>query len=195
MATRALTFVGLSGSAREGSYNTQLLEALRELLPEEVNYIVRGDLAQLPFYNQDLELDPPEPVVELRELVGNADGVIVASPEYNGSFTAVIKNAIEWLSRPYGVGALEQKPVAVIGASPGVFGTIRAQTHLRSVFHSTNSPVVAKPEVFVTTAHTKFDGDGLLTDLVTRDLASQLMEGLIALVPENSSAQQEEIAA
>lgn len=195
MSTKALTFVGLSGSARDGSYNTQLLEALRELLPEGVNYVVRGDLAQLPFYNQDLELDPPAAVLELRELVSKADGVIVASPEYNGSFTAVIKNAIEWLSRPYGIGALEQKPVAILGASPGAFGTIRAQTHLRSVFHSTNSAVVAKPEVFVTTAHLKFDDKGLLNDPVTRDLTTQLIEGLIAIVPEGSSSQGEGLAA
>ncbi|MHB8191186.1 MAG: NADPH-dependent FMN reductase [Ferrimicrobium sp.] len=176
-----VTIVGLSGSVRERSWNTLLLRSIGVLLPDGVDYEVIDTLGDLPFYDEALDLDgPPSAVLTLRNRVREAYGVVIASPEYNYSYSAVIKNAIDWLSRPQGMSVLQQKPVALVGASPGLFGTLRAQAHLRQVLHGTNSLVITRPEVFVSEAAKRFDDEGVLVDPTALSLSSQLLSALLA---------------
>ncbi len=172
--------VGISGSISSGSYNTKLLRAFGELVPSDVEFRLLEGLDTLPFYSPDLDGENlPEQARQLRETVRAADGLVVASPEYNYSYTALAKNAIDWLSRPYGSHPLVGKVVAVIGASQGLLGTVRAQLHLRDVFHATQSDVLARPEVFVTQAASKFNAEGHLVDAPTRELLASLVDAFM----------------
>ena len=172
--------VGFSGSTATNSYNTKLLRAFGELVPEDVEFRIIKGLEALPFYSPDLDGENiPEQARRLRDTVRAADGLVVASPEYNYSYTALAKNTIDWLSRPYGAHPLVGKAVAVIGASQGLLGTVRAQLHLRDVFHSTQSDVLSRPEVFVTQAALKFDADGHLTDAPTREMLVALVDAFM----------------
>ncbi len=172
--------VGFSGSTASNSYNTKLLRAFGELVPKDVEFQVIQGLENLPFYSPDLEGEKlPEQARLLRDTVRSADGLVVASPEYNYSYTALAKNVIDWLSRPYGTHPLVDKAVAVIGASQGLLGTVRAQLHLRDVLHATQSDVLSRPEVFVTQAASKFDANGHLTDAPTRELLAALVDAFI----------------
>jgi chromate reductase len=172
-------FVGLSGSFRRGSWNTMLLRTVGQWLPDGATYEVFDRLDRIPFYAEELEAHPPQSAAQLRAAVARADGILIASPEYNHSYTPVIKNAIDWCSRPVGRGALIGKPVALLGAAPGLFGTVRAQSHLRQVLHGTNSVVLARPEVFVNEAERRFDTEGRLIDPVSSALVAELVEGLV----------------
>ena len=167
--------VGIAGSVRAGSYNDLLLRAAGEVLPDDAELeVVRID--SLPFYNQDLEgICVPEEVEAFRAAIRAADGLVIATPEYNYSMPGVLKNAIEWASRPVTGPALAGKPVALMGASAGAFGTIRAQLALRQVFAGTNNPVVNRPEVLVGMAASKFDENGRLTDAQTLAFLRQSM--------------------
>ncbi|MDA8261724.1 MAG: NAD(P)H-dependent oxidoreductase [Actinomycetota bacterium] len=172
--------VGISGSTSSSSYNTKLLRAFGELVPADVEFRLLEGLENIPFYSPDLEGENlPEHARLLREAVREADGLVIASPEYNYSYTALAKNTIDWLSRPYGAHPLVGKAVAVIGASQGLLGTVRAQLHLRDVLHSTESDVLARPEVFVTQAAQKFDADGRLVDAATRRLLASLVDAFM----------------
>lgn len=170
-----LHLVGMSGSVRAGSYNSLLLRAAGEVLPEDAELeIVRID--NLPFYNQDLEgQGVPRVVEEFRAAIRGADGLAIATPEYNYSMSGVLKNALEWASRPVTAPALAGKPVALMGASAGAFGTVRAQLALRQVLAGTNNPVVNRPEVLVGMAQSKFDENGRLTDPQTLAFLRQSM--------------------
>jgi chromate reductase len=172
-------FIGLSGSFRAKSWNTMLLRNLVRWLPEGSEYLVFDRLDAVPYYAEELEAAIPEPAARLRAAVKGADGVFIASPEYNHSYTPVIKNAIDWCSRPVGQGVLLEKPVALLGAAPGLFGTVRAQSHLRQVLHATNSRVLARPEVFVNEAARRFDDAGQLVDPTSVALAQELVERLV----------------
>lgn len=169
--------VGISGSLREGSYNTSLLKAAMELLPEGVTAeIVRFD--EVPMYNADLDTgDRPPAVRRFRESLAKADAFLIASPEYNYSIPGGLKNAIDWASRGQDA-PLMHKPVALMGATPGMWGTVRMQLAFKQVFQFLNMKETGKPEVLVAQAATKFDEQGRLTDEKTRDLVSRQLTAL-----------------
>jgi chromate reductase len=178
-AVEPVHILGISGSLRKGSYNTALLRAAAEMLPEAVTLSI-ADLSPIPLYNQDLMTDRfPEPVEELRGRIAQADALLFATPEYNYSLPAVLKNAVDWASRPPSQ-PLAGKPAAIMGASPGMLGTARSQMHLRQVFVFVDVHPINKPEVLVARAHEKFDADGKLTDEATRKHVRQLLESLVA---------------
>src|SRR5213595_3279703 len=120
--------LGISGSLRRGSHNTTLLWAAAELLPPGVELEVYDGLRELPLYDADLDLEPvPPAVARLREAIASADGVLIATPEYNGSIPGALKNALDWASRPYATSVLRDKPALVVGATTGLFGAVWAQ--------------------------------------------------------------------
>lgn len=174
-----LVVCGIAGSLRTGSLNRALLRATRELAPAGMEIRIFDGMADIPLYNQDVEaLGDPEPVQALKRAIGEADALLVVTPEYNHGVPGVLKNAIDWASRPAGGSVLARKPAAILGASPGVTGTARAQSQLRQAFVFTNTPVVPQPEILVYRAHEKFDADGRLTDEKTREFVGKLLHEL-----------------
>lgn len=184
-AVEVITILGIPGSLRRRSYNRLLLENASELAPDDVRIDIVG-IGRLPLYNEDLEADPPEPVVRLRAAIEAADGLLLATPEYNYSVPGVLKNAIDWASRPRDTTVLRGKPVAVMGASGGLFGTVRAQAHWREIFVATQSILVTSPEVYVGSAPDRFDGAGRLVDENARRLVRQLIDNLVALIRDEA---------
>ena len=178
MTTKPIQVVGISGSLRQNSYNTGLLRAARELLPAEMTLDL-VDLATLPMFNADIEKPFPEIVAEFRSRVAQADAVLIATPEYNASITAVLKNALDWASRPPRQ-PLNGKPVAIMGASTGNFGTLRAQLHLRQILTHIGALTLAKPEVLVVRAEQAFDAQGSLVDEAARGFLRDLLVALAA---------------
>lgn len=176
---RELTILGISGSLREGSYNTATLRAAQELCPAGARLDVFTELGAIPSFNQDLEGDAPEAVRSLKQQVKAADAILFVTPEYNYSVPGVLKNAIDWASRPYGDNSWEGKPVAVMGASVGMLGSARAQYHLRQMFVFLNMHAVNKPEVMIPMAADRFDDLGDLTDDMSRKLIGELLENLV----------------
>jgi len=165
---RVFQIAGIAGSLRHGSLNRALLRAAAELAPPSLHIAIH-DLRPIPLYDGDVEAqEVPAPVVALREVVRAADGLLIVTPEYNHGVPGVLKNAIDWLSRPPRASALRGKPAALIGASPGTTGTARAQSQLRQAFVFTNTYVMPQPEVLVARAHEKLDQSGVLTDQATR---------------------------
>lgn len=176
MAT-PLRILGISGSLRKKSFNTAALHATQELLPADVSLEI-FDLAPVPMYNEDVrEQGYPAPVQALRDKVAAADALLIVTPEYNYSIPGVLKNAIDWVSRPP-AQAFDGKPIAIFGASPGMLGTARAQYHLRQVFVSLNGMVLNKPEIMIASAGSKFDEQGKLTDQTTRELIQKMLGAL-----------------
>jgi len=172
--------LGISGSLRERSYNRSLLQAARELAPDGVE-IEEFDLAAIPLYNPDVEAaGDPQPVAALRDAVRNADALLFATPEYNRGTSGVLKNTIDWLSRPAMASVLRWKPTAVIGASTGRGGTRRAQQQVRDALLFPGAIVLDEPEVAVPLAWEHFDEDGRLVDERTRESIRALLEGLAA---------------
>jgi chromate reductase len=172
-----MRIVGIAGSLRQGSYNRALLRAAKALAPAEMEIEI-AELAEVPLYNGDVEAagDPPG-VVALKQTVGAADGVLFATPEYNHGVPGVMKNAVDWCSRPAGKSVLTRKPVGIIGASQGIIGSARGQAQLRTAFTFTNSYCLPQPEVLVGRAQDKFDAEGRLTDEATsKFLAGYLVE-------------------
>ena len=137
--------VALSGGLRKSSTNTALLRVAQQHAPEGVEIEFYDGVGSLPFFDTDLEGEPPGSIVELREKIATADGVLIATPEYSYSIPGALRNALDWASRPNGQSVLTAKPVALMGASASTFGTVRAQNHLRDVLHSVDSKVVTKP--------------------------------------------------
>ncbi|MBX9640119.1 MAG: NAD(P)H-dependent oxidoreductase [Mycobacteriaceae bacterium] len=181
--TTTLRVLALSGSLRRGSYNTAALRAAQELAPNGMTIDI-VDIAAIPMFDQDVEQTGwPYTALDLAANVTRADALLIASTEYNHSFSAPIKNALDWLSRtPPGASAgqyvLARKPVAVLGASTGRSGSGRAQLHLRQVLGYLDMLPVNQPEVLIDHASVKFDGDGHLTDARTRVVIRTLLEGL-----------------
>ncbi|HSU12841.1 NAD(P)H-dependent oxidoreductase [Longimicrobium sp.] len=170
--------LGFAGSLREASYNRALLRAAKELAPAGMEIEI-FDIGGIPLYNEDVErAGVPAAVEEFRAAIRSADAILVAVPEYNHGVPGVLKNAIDWASRPPGQSALNGKPAALFGASPGQTGTARAQTQLRGSFVFTNTPALPQPEVLVFRAHEKFDAEGRLTDEATRVWVGKLLEAL-----------------
>jgi len=170
--------IGLSGSLRKASYNTALLRAALELAPTEMRLEIL-DLAPLPIFNPDVEKPFPETVMEFRHRLEQADAVLMATPEYNGSISGVLKNALDWVSRPPHP-PLSGKPVAIMGASTGNFGTLRAQLHLRQILTHLGAFPLGKPEVLVARAEQAFDSNGKLVDEVARGFLRDLLIALVA---------------
>lgn len=178
MSQAPVHVLGISGSLRKKSFNTALLHAAAEVAPEGLTLEV-ADLHGIPLYDADVEAEGrPAAVEELRQRIAKADALLFASPEYNYSFSGVLKNAIDWLSRPPKDTPLSGKPIAITGATGGNFGTIRAQLHLRQVCVFTNMLPLNKPEVLVARAMEKFDEELRLTDVPTRELLRDLMKAL-----------------
>ncbi len=177
-----MKLLGISGSLRKGSYNTKLLEAAAGLMPEgtELTFIGCGDI---PLYNKDLDNDnKPEGVLQLLQAIGYADGVLFATPEYNYSFSGVLKNAIDWASRPAYKSVLAGKPTAIVSASQSLVGGARAQDHLRQVLTATLSPVVPVPPFVVPMVQGKFDTNGRLFDEDTLRRLARYMDDFIVWV-------------
>jgi len=169
--------LGIPGSLRQASFNRFALRAAQSLLPPGASLDL-FELEGIPPYNQDHDKQPPARVVELKTRVRAADAVLFSTPEYNYSMPGVLKNAIDWASRPYGDSAWQGKPVAVMSASVGVQGGARAQYHLRQMCIFLNMLPVNKPEVMIGQAQSRFDAEGKLTDEATRGLVKQLLESL-----------------
>lgn len=169
--------LGIVGSLRKASFNKALMAAAREIAPADVAIDV-FDLEGIPPYNQDLDPQPPPIVTELKSRIRASDAILVATPEYNYSIPGVLKNAIDWASRPYGDNAFDGKPVALMGASVGQIGTARAQYHLRQSFVFLNMYPVNRPEVMVTFAEGKIDQSGRLIDEAARQRIKELLESL-----------------
>ncbi|HEX3250490.1 MAG TPA: NAD(P)H-dependent oxidoreductase [Pyrinomonadaceae bacterium] len=173
-----MVILGIAGSLRKQSFNRSLLRAAQELAPEGARIDV-FELDGIPPFNQDDEGNPPAKVAELKQRVRDADAILLVTPEYNYSVPGVLKNAIDWASRPYGDSAWTGKPVAVMGATVGTLGAARAQYHLRQMFVFLNMYAVNQPEVMLSNAHKHFDQDGKLTDETARKLIRQLLEELM----------------
>jgi chromate reductase len=176
---QTLTILGIAGSLRNASYNRALLQAAQQLVPPDVRLDI-FDLAGIPLFNQDHEPDPPGRVIEFRESIRAADAVLISTPEYNHGMPGVLKNAIDWGSRPSGHNSWNGKPIAIMGASPGTAGTIRAQIQLRECFATLNLHAVNRPFVTISGAAQKFDAEGNLTDEPTKDLLKNLLDSLVA---------------
>jgi len=171
-----IRLLGISGSLRKDSFNTALLRAAQELAPDGMTIEI-ADIAEIPLYNEDVrEQGYPQPVQALRNRIRDADAVLIATPEYNYSIPGVLKNAIDWASRPP-EQPFDGKIVGIMGASPGRLGTARAQYHLRQCFVFLNSTVLNKPEVMVGGAASVIK-DGKLTDDPTREFVGNLLTAL-----------------
>jgi chromate reductase len=182
-----MRLLGIAGSLREGSYNRGLLRAASELAPEGVE-LVELDLRGLPFYDGDLEAaGDPESVTALKEAIRDADALLIATPEYNRGLPGVLKNAIDWASRPALASPLAGKPVAIMGATTGFAGTARAQQQLRDALEFPGAVVLQQPEVLVSEAYLRFDEHGDLVDEQTREEISALL-GALTRVPARVAA-------
>jgi len=176
--SKPLSILGIAGSLRKASYNRAALRAAQQLAPENARVEI-FELDGIPPYNQDDEGNPPAKVTALKAAIRAADAVLIVTPEYNYSVPGVLKNAIDWASRPYGDSAWEGKPVAVMGAAAGPLGSARSQYHLRQTFVFLNMYPVNRPEVMISSAQDKFDDKGNLTDERVRKLIRQLLENLV----------------
>ncbi|QYO68334.1 NADPH-dependent FMN reductase [Leptolyngbya sp. 7M] len=176
--TKKIRILGISGSLREGSFNTYALNAAKKLCPESAEIEIFS-IAGFPEFIQGQDEDPPEIVTKFKEAIRSADAVLVSSPEYNYSVPGVLKNAIDWASRPYGDSAWEGKTAAIMGASPGAIGTARMQYHLRQIMVFLDMHPINKPEVMINNCAEKFDESGELIHEGTQKIIRMMLEALI----------------
>lgn len=170
--------LGFAGSLRAASYNRALLRAASEEAPEGMT-IETFDLIDIPLYNKDVEdQDDPEPVASFKEAISRCDGVLISTPEYQHGISGVLKNALDWASRPPGTSVMEGKPVAMMGASPSPAGTARAHLQLRQTLTYLQADMVTRPEVLVAHAREKFDEAGRFTDESGRKFMGELLQAL-----------------
>lgn len=177
-----MKILAISGSLRKGSYNTQLLKNAESLLSDDVTtkYL---DLSNVPLYNGDLDgPSKPAAVAELLVAIEDADGLLIATPEYNYSIPGVLKNALDWASRPAFNSVLKGKPTGIISSSMSTLGGARAQIHLREVLAATLTPVFLAPDFALPTAHKAFDESGSLTDSATREFLQNYLTGFVPWV-------------
>ena len=187
-ATRVFNVVGFAGSLRRGSYNRALLRAAMELAPPALHISIH-ELDGIPLYNGDIEAaGAPPSVAQLRDAIRQADGLLIATPEYNYGVPGVLKNAIDWLSRPPRDSALNRKVAALMGASPGTMGTARAQLQLRQAFVFTDTYALLQPEILVGLAHEKFDADFRLVHQPTRDFLATFLQRFADLIALHAMA-------
>ncbi len=173
-----LKILGIPGSLRKASYNLSALRAAQQLVPADAEIEI-FDLHGIPPFCEDEEGNPPASVAEFKRKIREADAILFSTPEYNYSIPGVLKNAIDWASRPYGDSAWTGKPVAVMGASVGVLGSARAQYHLRQVFVFLNAHAMNQPELMIANASQKFDAQGNLTDEKTKEMITRVVQGLV----------------
>ena len=172
--------LGISGSLRKGSYNSMALRAAQKLAPAGITVEI-ADISRIPMYNDDVRAaGEPAEVAALKAQIRAADAVLLVTPEYNFSIPGVLKNTLDWMSRPP-EPPFDGKPVAIMGASPGPVGTARVQYDLRKVLVFMNSFTVNKPEVFIASAPSKFNAEGELTDEMTAKFIKDLLVSLQAL--------------
>lgn len=172
-----MNIVALSGSLRKDSFNTALLRALPALAPAGMQIEI-VEIDNLPLYNQDDEAAFPITAQALKDTIEAADGIIISTPEYNRSIPGVLKNAIDWASRPWGQNSFAGKPVLTMGVSVGGLGTAVAQNHLKQILSYLDMRVIGQPELYIGPAQTIFDGEGNLTDVVTKELLTKALETL-----------------
>jgi chromate reductase, NAD(P)H dehydrogenase (quinone) len=176
--SKPVRILGIAGSLRRESYNRAALHAATELAPEGATIEI-FELDGIPGFNQDDEQNPPAKVAELKSRIREANAILFVTPEYNYSVPGVLKNAIDWASRPYGDSAWNGKPAAIMGASIGAIGTARAQYHLRQMMVFLNMFPVNQPEVMIGNASARFDANGNLTDDGTKEFIRQLLQNLV----------------
>lgn len=170
-----MNILTISGSLKASSFNTGLLRSFAHIAPEGI-VVSEASIADIPLFNEDLEVAGlPPAVATLKQQIADADGVIISTPEYNFSYSGVLKNAIDWASRGP-VRPFAEKPVATLSVSPGNFGGIRAQTDLRRLMHSIGAHVLPKPEIAIPQAKLKFDDERRLTDEATHAMLATMLE-------------------
>ena len=172
-----MNILAISGSFRKDSFNTALLHSLPALAPADMQITI-ADISALPLYSQDAEASFPADAQVLKDAIARADGVIIATPEYNRSIPGVLKNAIDWASRPYGKNSFAGKPVLTMGVSIGKIGTAVAQNHLRQILNYLDAHIVGQPEIFLGLAHELFDKEGNLVDASTKELLTRALDVL-----------------
>ena len=176
-----IKILGIAGSLRKQSYNKGALRAAQKLCPDGATVEV-FDLEGIPPFNQDDEKNVPAKVNELKQKIRAADAILLVTPEYNYGMPGVLKNAIDWASRPYGDNAWSGKPVALMSAALSMGGGVRAQYQLRQAFVFLNMDAVVQPEVAISNAPERFDKDGNLTDETSKKLIGQLLRNLVEKV-------------
>jgi chromate reductase len=175
-----MRILGISGSLRRDSHNTRLLRGVGELLPPGVELEVFDQLDAIPPYNEDEEHSTPPAVAALKAAIAGADGVLVSTPEYNASIPGVLKNALDWVSRPVRAAPLRGKPAAVIGASTGLFGAVWAQAETRKVLGTVGARVVDR-EIPIGQAEDALGANGLPRDEDARALIEATLTELLEL--------------
>lgn len=193
MTSRPVRVLAIPGSLRRSSFNLALLENAATLTPPAMVLTVYRDLASIPVFNEDLEDSAPIGVTRLQEAVARADGIFIATPEYNQSVPGVVKNMVDWLSRSNHAEGLAGKPVAITGATTGPWGTRIAQTILRQMLHSTGSLVMAQPTLFIRDAETVFDIERGTVNAETTQRLSELLTSFdtwIRMVSTESPSQE-----
>ena len=175
----SIRILGIAGSLRKDSYNKAALRAATLLVPEGAEIEIFELDGGIPGFNQDDEQDPPAKIAELKKKIREADAILFVTPEYNYSVPGVLKNAIDWASRPYGDSAWNGKPAAIMGASIGAIATARAQYHLRQMMVFLNMFPINQPEVMLGNCTNAFDAEGNLTDENAKGLIRDLLRNLI----------------
>lgn len=172
----------MAGSLREGSFNRALIGTAADLAPSRLEIVPFG-LEGIPMFNADVEkAGDPEPVVRWKQAIAAADGLLISTPEYQRGVPGVLKNALDWASRPPGQSALRRKPVAIMGAATGMTGTARAQSQLRQTLIYNDCRMVQRPEVLVADARSKFDEDGTFHDETGKKFLGELLDKLVGII-------------
>jgi len=182
----SITIAAFSGSLRKESYTTKLVKAFQKLAPKDITFNI-VDISQLPLLNQDLESQLPQTVIDLHNSIQKADAILLATPEYNRSYTPALKNALDWGSRPQGKNSWAKKPVAVVGCTPYALGAFGAQNHLRQVLVYLDMPTLQQPEFYLTQAADKFNDKGELTDDETAKKITQTWDQFIKWIEKTKS--------
>ena len=172
-----MKILGISGSSRKRSYNSGLLEAAKEMLPDNTTLEI-FDISRFPLYTQDHERDPPPEVRLFKQKIRDSDAILFATPEHNYTVTAVLKNAIEWGNRPAGDNSWNGKPAAIISASSGPRGGVRSQLHLRQILVDLNVYAINQPQLLLGRAQEAFDNDHKLKDPQTRETLKTILQTL-----------------
>lgn len=182
--------LSFSGSLRRESYSTKLMRTFGEHAPSSIDFRI-ADISKLPIYNQDNELPEPDFLLELKAQLKPAQGVLLVTPEYNRSIPPVLKNALDWVSRPQmpvGGGPWAGKAVGIAGVSPYSLGAVNATFHLRQVLTFLNAPTMQQPEFYLTFASDKFDESGKLTDQSTLEHINKFWKAFIPFIERSSRA-------
>lgn len=175
-----IKILGIAGSIRKESFNRSLLREAQKQVPENAEMEIFELDADIPGFNQDDEQNPPQIIADFKKKIKEADAILFVTPEYNYSVPGILKNAIDWASRPYGQNAFDGKAAAIMGASIGNIATARAQYHLRQIFVFLNLHAVNQPEVMVN-ASESFDDSGNLTNDKTKELMRKQLQALVEL--------------